>query len=163
MIDLLQQLQTLTLSVRRISPKAFVFDDRALLKCYFCCKYGKNFRCPPNIPNLDYRKIIRSCSEAALFCYEQKFDGQITTDDRRLSSQALHKAVLKAEDILWKHNHPLAISFIGGSCKLCGCKCVDDECCRPEESRIMLEAIGVDITATAEKVGVEIVYPRRAL
>jgi predicted metal-binding protein len=159
MIEKLQQLQTLLLTIRRISPKAFVFDDRALLKCYFCCKYGKNYRCPPNIPDLDYRKMLKSCSEAALFCYEQKFDKEITIDDRRHSSQALHKAILKAENILWENNYPLAISFIGGSCKLCGCKCVDDECCRPEESRIMLEAIGVDITATAAKVDIEIVYP----
>lgn len=160
MIERLKQLETASLSVRPIAPGAFVFDDRAKLKCYFCPKYGRNYRCPPNIPDLDYPDIIhRQCAKAALFCYEQKFDGEITPESRRRSSQALHGAVLKAEDILWRHNYPLAISFIGGSCKLCGCACGDDGCERPEESRIMLEAIGVDITATAAAVGVRIVYP----
>jgi predicted metal-binding protein len=159
MMELLKQLETSSLSVNRIWPGAFIFDDRAKLKCYFCPKYGKNYRCPPNIPDLDYRRMIRNCSEAVLFCYKQLFEGEITLESRRKSSQALHKAILKAEDILWQNNYPLAISFIGGSCKLCGCICPDEECAKPEESRIMLEAIGVDITATAATVDVKIVYP----
>ena len=148
------------LVVKEIRPKDFVFDDKALLKCFYCEKYGKNFRCPPNIPSLDYRKLINDCENAVLFCYKTCFcDGQIKDNDRKYSSQQLHSKVLVAEKILWDNNHPLAISFIGGSCKLCGPECPGTECQSPQKSRIMLEAIGVDITKTAAKVGVEIVYP----
>ena len=155
------QMETDELIVRALRPRAFVFDDRARLKCFYCEKYSKNFRCPPSIPRLDYQKIIRNCKQAVLFCCKQHFTGVITDDERRFSSEHLHKAVLAAEKILWDNNHPLAISFIGGSCKLCGAECPGDECQSPQKSRIMLEAIGVDITKTAAKVGVEIVYPPR--
>lgn len=147
------------LVVKEIRPKGFFFDDRALLKCFYCEKYGRNHRCPPALPKLDYRKLITSCKHAMLLCYKRHFVDNITDSDRRFSSEILHHAVLDAEKILWDNNEPLAISFIGGSCKLCGPDCPGTECQSPQKSRIMLEAIGVDITKTAAKVGVEIVYP----
>ena len=153
----LSELATENLLIRGIHPTAFVFDDKTHIKCFYCEKYGRNHCCPPNLPALDYQALIHGCGNARLFCYQQNFTKEITVYDRCMSSSALHKAIVKAERILWENNKPLALAFIGGSCKACGCGCPEE--CRSPKRRIPLEAVGVDITKTALAVGIKITYP----
>ena len=56
------QLATRHLRVESIHPDDFVFDNKARIKCFYCEKYGRNHCCPPNLPKLDYRKLIHNCN-----------------------------------------------------------------------------------------------------
>jgi predicted metal-binding protein len=149
--------------IRELAPSSFVFDDKALLKCFYCERYGHNHCCPPNIPHLDYRNMVLRCRHAVLVFYEESIVGDtVSHEERKHSSSAIHKIILALEDKLWNHNQPLAVSFIGGSCKICGMRgqgCPVENCGRSDLRRIPLEGIGVDVSATAAKVGVEVVYP----
>ena len=78
---------------------------------------------------------------------------------RNESSIILHKLLLELEKLMWKNNNSNAISFIGGSCKLCRGGCGKEKCNNPYLSRSPLEAIGVNIIKSARKYGVDIKFP----
>jgi len=60
---------------------------------------------------------------------------------------------LKMEKLLWEKNNSTAISFIGGSCKLCKNGCGSDKCNNPYMARSPLEATdNVQIDNFYEKV-----------
>ena len=46
------------LDVRTIEPSMLVFEERVLLNCFHCHRYKVSWTCPPNIPCIDYRKLI---------------------------------------------------------------------------------------------------------
>lgn len=61
---------------------------------------------------------------------------------------------------MWEHNRPMAISFIGGSCKLCKNGCGPERCNQPYSARIPFEATGVNVIKTMEEqTGVKITFP----
>ena len=39
-----------------INPKKIVFEERVKMNCFYCGRYGNNWRCPPHIPDVDYKK-----------------------------------------------------------------------------------------------------------
>jgi predicted metal-binding protein len=78
---------------------------------------------------------------------------------RTESTNLVHKALLNLEKVLWDQNYPLAVSYIGGSCKLCKNGCAADHCRNPYLSRIPIEATGINLITTLKKVGIEIAFP----
>ena len=78
---------------------------------------------------------------------------------RNDSSVILHKALLDLEKWLYHHNSSNAISFIGGSCKLCKGGCGKEKCNNPNMSRAPLEAIGVNIIKSMKQYGIDITFP----
>ena len=46
-----------------MDPKEAVFEENVKMKCFYCKKYDRNWRCPPNIPEFDYRKIFSEFDE----------------------------------------------------------------------------------------------------
>lgn len=129
-----------------------IFEERVKLKCFHCSRYSQNWMCPPNIPDLNYLRILNEYDNGLLVWHKM--------EDRKESSIILHKALLEAEKLLWDNNYPLAISFIGGSCKLCDTGCDRDRCSQPELARIPLEAIGVNVIKTS---GLPIVFPPKEI
>ena len=127
----------------------FFFEERVKLKCFHCKRYDENWMCPPNIPELDYPQILSEYNNRILVWHK--------TEDRL--SNVLHHALLEAEKLLWNSNYPLAVSFIGGSCKLCD-ECPDIGCSKPDLARIPLEAIGVNVIKTS---GLPIVFPSKEI
>jgi predicted metal-binding protein len=59
-----------------------------------------------------------------------------------------------------RQGHRFATSFTGGPCALCD-TCVGPEgsCCHPFQARPSMEAVGIDVIATAESAGMPIRYP----
>ncbi len=143
-----------------MSPKEAVFEECVKMNCFYCGKYGRNWRCPPNLPNLNYPKMFSEYDEG-LFVY-YLFDVSNKTQFESIRSESsvmLHKTLLNMEKWLYNHNRSTAISFGGGSCKLCKGGCGKERCNNPYMSRSPLEATGVNIVKTAAKYGIDVIFP----
>lgn len=143
-----------------IDPRDLIFEENVKMNCFYCGKYNNNWRCPPNLPDIDYPKMMQEYN-AGLFvsltyniCDPADFN-TIRTD----SSNVLHKLLLILEKWLWNHNSSNAISFTAGSCKLCKGGCGKEKCNNPYMSRSPLEATGVNVVKSAKKYGIDINFP----
>lgn len=160
--ELLRALKELNPTVEGVfmEPKDLVFEENVKMNCFYCGKYSNNWRCPPNLPNIDYKKMVNEF-DVGLFVflkYEIK-DKEEYAIVRNESSIVLHKILLALEKWMWNHNHSNALSFIAGSCKLCKGGCGKDKCNNPYMSRSPLEAIGVNVIKSARKYGIQINFP----
>lgn len=160
--EVLRYLETLNPNVEGIivDPGKFIFEENVKMNCFYCGKYNRNWRCPPNLPDLDYRKMMREYEyglvvQIALEIRQQSDYDKIRTD----SSVILHKLLLELEKWMYQHNSSNAISFIGGSCKLCKGGCGKDRCNHPYLSRTPLEGLGVNIIKSMKEYGVNISFP----
>jgi predicted metal-binding protein len=137
-----------------------VFEQRINLSCYYCAKYGRNWRCPPHLPELDFGTILSEYENLLIVCKRFVFKDAVSYKEvRRESSLVLHKLLLKSERWLWNRDVAVCASFIGGSCKLCKTGCDTLRCANPAEARIPLEAIGVNVIKTAKNVGIDVLFP----
>lgn len=135
------------------------FEERVKFNCFYCGKYNVSWKCPPKLPDVDYRKMFSEYDNLAFVYGKYDFDENDYSAVRAESSVQLHKTLLKIEKYLWEHNNSTAISFIGGSCKLCKNGCGKERCNNPYMARSPLEATGVNIVKTAKKYGIEIEFP----
>lgn len=134
------------------------FEERVKLQCFSCSRYNIRWTCPPKIPQLDYEELLSEYENKLLVWYKAPIKDNIDIV-RVEASNKLHKALLCAEEELWNNNYPLAISFIGGSCKLCLRGCNKAICTQSTLARIPIEALGINVVKTAERAGIEIVFP----
>lgn len=143
-----------------INPSDLVFEENVRMNCFYCGKYGSNWRCPPNLPDINYVKMFMEYDEGAFvyLSYDIESNEQYT-QIRNDSSIVLHKLLLDVEKWMWNHNRPNAISFGAGSCKLCKGGCGKDKCNNPYMSRSPLEATGVHVVKSAAKYGIDIQFP----
>ena len=158
LVELIQS-QSEFLGSEMIEPSMLVFEERVRLQCFHCSKYGVNWTCPPKIPDIDYRQLILEYDHTLLVYCRMSFTKENFTTVRRDSTNLVHRTLLEAEKRLWENNYPLAISFIGGSCKLCVQGCDPHRCRHPTLARIPIEATGVNVIKTAATVGLSIDFP----
>lgn len=142
-----------------ISTQEIVFEERVRLACFNCPRYGVNHTCPPNIPQIDYAKVIVEYDHALLVWSITGYDENTESAARRESTLLLHRTLLQAEKYFWDNSNSLATSFIGGSCKLCSQGCAKEGCRQPALSRIPMEASGINVIKTCEKIGMVIPFP----
>lgn len=146
------------LKIYPIKFEDIVFEERVKLNCFYCSKYNNNWKCPPSIPDLDYRKIINEYSNIAIVSITVDVSNNL--DEMRIeSTNKLHKALLMLEKDCWENNNPLATCFIGGSCKLCKDGCAKDRCRQPSLARIPIEATGINVIKTLKNIGINVVFP----
>lgn len=143
-----------------IRPVDLVFEECVKMNCFYCGKYNNNWKCPPNLPPVDFFKMMREY-DSGLMVMLTYYPGNEEEYKvmRTESSIALHKNLLSLERWMWDHNSSTAISFIGGSCKLCKNGCGKEKCNNPYLSRSPLEATGVNIIKSVKKYGVNIEFP----
>jgi predicted metal-binding protein len=147
---------------KEIRYDQIVFEQRIGISCYYCAKYGRNWRCPPHLPNLDFCAALSEYKSFLMVYKKFAFKDAVAYNEvRRESSLFLHKLLLKAERRLWDKNVSICASFIGGSCKLCKNGCDALRCANPAKARIPLEAIGINVVKTAENAGIDISFPPR--
>lgn len=144
-----------------IDATRLVFEERVKMNCFYCAKYNVSWKCPPKIPELDYVKMISEFEQAAFIYIQMDLKDEDFEIVRKNSSLQLHQAMLACEKWLYQHNNSTAISFIGGSCKLCKNGCTPGHCANPYQARIPLEALGVNVVKSAELYGIEIKFPPR--
>ena len=44
-----------------IDIKGVVFEERVKMNCFYCGKYNSNWKCPPHVPQLDWKMIMEEC------------------------------------------------------------------------------------------------------
>jgi predicted metal-binding protein len=147
------------LDAKTIDCSGLFFEERVLLNCFHCIRYNVNWTCPPNIPDIDYRKLILEYDNALMVYCRMPFAEKKLDIVRRDSTNILHRALLDAERFLWEHNYPLAKCFIGGSCKLCAQGCDPHRCRQPGLARIPIEAAGVNVVESAKNIDLNITFP----
>lgn len=142
-----------------IRPDDLVFEERIKMNCFYCGKYNSNWKCPPRLPDLDYKKMIAEFDHIAFIYLAIPFSENNFHEVRSESSAILHHVLLQFEKYLWDHNNSTSLSFLGGSCKLCKSGCGADKCNSPYLSRAPVEAIGLNVLKTAAKYGIDIIFP----
>lgn len=142
-----------------MSPKDLVFEERVKLNCFYCKNYNTHWKCPPRIPQLDYQKVISEYEHGAFVKIDLPFTDADFSEVRARSTNDLHRMLLKLEKYLWDHDRPMAISFIGGSCKLCKNGCGKERCNNPYQARMSMEASGINVIKSVEKYGISVVFP----
>ena len=147
------------LTLESIRSESFIFEKRVRLNCFYCTKYNTKWTCPPRIPEFDYKAIIEEYQNIAILKYERVFKKEEFDLIRNQSTNDVHRMLLKLEKYLYEHNDSLAISFNGGSCKLCKNGCAKDKCNNPGMARIPLEATGVNVIKSLDNIGIKIEFP----
>ena len=141
-------------------PSHFYFEERVRMNCFYCKNFNLNWKCPPRIPNIDYKKMMSEFSHGAFVKVELPFTECNFQDIRNQTTNDLHQILLYLEHFLWNHDHPMALSFLGGSCKLCKGGCSTERCNNPYLSRVPLEATGVNVIKTVEEqTGLHLSFP----
>ena len=159
MLDVVQEKFGEGFQIKEVSADDMVFEQRTILNCFYCGKYGTNWRCPPHLPDLEYASMFKEYDHLAFLWVDMPYGEDDYDEVRSESSTRLHRALLLLEKHLWENDCSTAVSFIGGSCKLCRNGCGKDRCHNPYMSRSPLEATGLNIVKTAQKNGIDIKFP----
>lgn len=147
------------LNIVPAEPKKLILESRTQMNCFYCGKYNHNWKCPPNLPAIDYQEMFSEYDFGAFVYLKMPFRKETYADVRNESSILLYKALLDMEKVLWEYNRPLAISFVAGSCKLCKNGCGQERCSNPYMARSPIEATGVNVIKSAAVYGIEAVFP----
>lgn len=141
-------------------PSRFYFEERVRMNCFYCKNYNLNWKCPPRIPDIDYQKMMQEFQFGAFVKIELPFNEYNFQDIRNRTTNELHQVLLYLERFLWDHDYPMALSFLGGSCKLCKGGCGKERCNNPYLARVPLEATGVNVIKTVEEqTGIHLLFP----
>jgi len=164
-----------------ISARSIVIDERARWKCIIplCFGYGSSPNCPPHSPTAEQmRDIIGRYRHAILMRYmppveDHTYPGFLVDSAQHVN--AINELVGVVEVEAAYMGYYLAMGFKGGPCCLCGrfgpdevadwvdgkptapCPALRGQVCNHySHARPALEACGVDVYATAAKVGWEV-------
>ncbi len=160
--DLIQYIteQNSNAEITFIDPKDLVFEENVKMNCFYCGKYGNNWRCPPHLPDIDYQRMFSEYDEGVFIALTYDISSKEHYEEiRNDSSVILHKLLLTVEKWMWDHNRANAVSFGAGSCKLCKGGCGKEHCNNPYMSRSPIEALGVHVVKSARKYGIKIDFP----
>lgn len=144
---------------KRISPDKLIFEERVKMNCFYCGRYNVSWRCPPKLPEIDYKKMLLEYENAAVVYVRMPLGETDYATVRNDSSIYLHRALLLCEKWLYQHDNSTALSFIGGSCKLCKNGCSVEKCANPYQSRSPVEALGINIIKSVQQIGIPIQFP----
>lgn len=143
-----------------INPSDLIFEENVKMNCFYCGKYNNHWKCSPNLPNVDFQKMMGEYSKGLLVIYEHPLTEECPLElVRSESTNTVHKCLLSLEKWMWSKGCSNAISFIGGSCKLCKNGCGKERCNNPYMSRSSIESTGVNVVKSVKKYGVEIEFP----
>lgn len=147
------------LDLVELPVKDFVFEERVKQKCFHCKNFKGKWTCPGNLPSIDYPKLVQEYEHAAVVVCKMKINTNDFEEIRTKSTNEVHRALLYLEGELYKSNNSLALSFIGGSCKLCKNGCNKERCANPYLSRTPWEGMGCNVVETLKKIGIEVKFP----
>jgi predicted metal-binding protein len=171
--------------VKTVQANEIVIDPRVRLKCSIplCDSYGRNRMCPPNIISVEEFAKALSCYRFGLLVqFEMEWgEDEIRKRYKGKSLEDLHQdaayvdkmtevmrqmseALSKLEKEALYMGYRFAVALSGGCCRLCD-ECVGpdpkDKCRHPFQARPSIEAVGIDVIATAENAGLKVEFPAR--
>ena len=141
-------------------PEILVPEERVRALCVEdkCSNYGKHYMCPPHVgPLSDIRKKLNGFRHGVLLQHSEPLDVRNDGEGLVRTKLDFHRKVLQLEDMLNDNGVAPVWGMIGGSCELCQpCHAVTDEPCPlPDEARISLESIAVDVIALLDRFGLD--------
>ena len=130
-----------------IDPGKLIFEENVKMNCFYCGKYNNNWKCPPNLPDIDYKKMMSEydIGMAVVLAFQIKQQSEYDKI-RNDSSVILHRLLLDLEKWMYNRNSSNTISFIGGSCKLC-------------RGGSPIEATGINMVKSMKQYGVSLDFP----
>lgn len=140
-----------------------IVDERVRLKCQIplCDSYKRNLMCPPYVPGVvEFRKALSLYSRAILVQVSAPV-GE-ASGDVFVPANKLHELVNLGEKEAFEAGYRFAAGLIGGCCRLCDeCVAVNPgvKCRFPFKARPSMEAMGIDVIATVEKVALPVSFP----
>jgi predicted metal-binding protein len=166
----IQQLVTKAgaLGADRAAPlpaRAVMVDERVNLKCRvpLCSHYGVNLMCPPNAPTAaETRAALARYSDTLVVQQDMPMTQAAAYEERLRESQNEFARLMTAlEAEAFRMGYRFAAAFAGGDCVLCDvCAGADGQPCNhPFEARPSMEAVGVDVVATAAAAGLAVELP----
>ena len=147
------------IKVLPVEMSDIVFEQNMKIHCFYCGRYNNNWKCPPRIPDIDYKAMMHEFKNAAFIYKDFAINEKNKDTIRNDSTNHIHKCLLTIEKFLYENNLSNALSFIGGSCKLCKNGCGKEKCNNPYLARIPLEATGINVVKTFEKKGISVIFP----
>jgi len=141
---------------RWIQPKSIITGHWVRTKCtYGCPGYGKRGCCPPQVPPVvDCEKFFREYRSGLLFHFAKKLK---RPEMRFPWSREVNQRMLDLEKEVFLAGYYKAFVFPQAPCRLCKqCRGSKQDCRHPYSARPTLEAFGVDVYATARKMGYSI-------
>lgn len=139
-----------------------VMDPRTRLKCRvpLCASFGKNLMCPPFLPSFrENEELIRKYTWGLLVKLKVKVTTETDRDSIYAGALDLHNIVNQLEKAAFEKGYRFAAGLIGGTCRLCD-RCVAETggtiCRHPFEARPSMEAMGIDVIGTLERLGIEV-------
>lgn len=168
---------------RVIDTSSIVVDERVQLKCRYppCVNYGRNLMCPPyTLTAKEFREILEKYKHAVIFQVDKTIDKEIQeyiknkeanlldlTKDEKFAETVMeklagnevsdvNKIISTIEREAFKRGYRLTLGLTCGPCRLCE-KCDPKNLCKhPFEARPSMEAMGIDVSKTAENAGFKI-------
>jgi predicted metal-binding protein len=145
--------------VKLIYATDVIVDERVRLKCQIpiCETYGKNLMCPPFMPSVaEFRAALARYDRALILQLKIPLRKKPKGKTREIfdPQRVLHELVNMGERLCFEAGFRFATGLIGGCCRLCKeCVAVEMEgfCRHPFRARPSMEAMGIDVIATAEK------------
>ena len=148
-----------TTQVTVIEGKQIITSPWVRWKCQFGCQnYDKYYCCPPRTPTPEQtRQMLDSYNRAILFHLQWTHSQQ----SGRVIKAHLEITVSLERD-LFLDGYYRAFSLLAGPCMLCKeCALVQNSSCSfPEKARPSLEACGIDVYQTVQRLGMPL-YPLR--
>lgn len=145
---------------REFDPALLVPEERIREYCREnkCGSYGKNYTCPPHVGTLEeLAERLKEYRNGLLLQYAKEIDAKNNLKRVLRTKNDFHRMILRMEADLRQHGIERMWGMTGGNCGLCRtCKVNKNKPCKhPDESRVSLEAIGIDVMALLEKIGLD--------
>ena len=148
-----------------------VVDERTELKCLvpLCPHYGFDLMCPPNVLPVSKFKEILNCYHRTILVKVDVPLNDLPGDGEKAgymhavrdAKKKLHNIVSRIESLCFGEGYHFAAGLVGGSCPLCE-ECVGIKsglpCRYPLQARPAMEAMGIDVITTTEKVGLRLSF-----
>lgn len=148
-----------------------VVDERCWLKCLvpLCPHYDRDLLCPPNVlPASQFRELLKRYRSALLVKIDipsPSGEGEPGNGPFKSSKMKLYEIIGRLEALCLEKGHYFAAGLVAGSCDLCE-QCVGISsglsCRYPLKARPSMEALGIDVFATAQKAGLSLSFAREA-
>ena len=123
-----------------------------------CGKYKNHYMCPPYSGTVaENAAMLRHYRNGILFQYEKPLEVAHDADGLAQSKLEFHSKILELEKLIKDSGASPVLGIIGGSCELCSlCKATTGEpCAHPEDARISLESMAIDVMALLNHLGLE--------
>lgn len=123
-----------------------------------CGNYGNNYMCPPHVGSLEEIEIkVKKFRRGVLLQYVKFLDVKGDAEGVRQTKIDFHHKILRIEESLRLQGISEIWGMMGGNCELCdtcGAK-MGKPCVYPDQARTSLEAIGVDVLALLDRLGLD--------